>query len=103
MSNENNDVQLFRQCYMAARVVETADGKYRLDFSVLGDNTHSFTFEDELEAKAAYKTLEGFYLEALKNVQKMLIEAHDQAIDAPYYDPTSPSLSASDKPDNSSK
>ncbi len=100
MSNKNKDVELFRQCYMAARAVETADEKYRLDFSVLGEATHSWTFEDELEAKAAYKTLEGFYIEALKNVQRQVVDAHDQSIDAPYYDPTSPELvDNSDKPD----
>ena len=103
MSNENNDVELFKQCYMAARAVETAEGKYRLDFSVLGEDTHSWTFEDELEAKAAYKVLEEFYLQALKNVQKQVVEIHDQQIDAPYYDPTSPSLSANDKQDKQSK
>lgn len=85
---------------MAARAVKTEEGKYRLDFSVLGEATHSWTFEDELEAKAAYKTLENFYVEALKNVQKQVVEMHDRSIDAPYYDPSSPSLiDNSDKSD----
>ena len=82
----SKEAVLFEQCYMAGKVVER-DDEWVLEFSVLGSNTHSFSFQDEMEAKGAYKVIENFYLEALKKVQDQFVQIHDELTDAPDYDP----------------
>lgn len=90
------EAEIFKQCYLAARVVETEDidgtPQWRVDWSVLGMNTHSWTFTDETEARAAYTVLENFYLEALSKIQSQIVEIHDQELPAPDYDSSSPKM-----------
>ena len=67
---KEKEAVLWEQCLLGARAVQVKDKEWRIDFSVLGGSTHSWTFYDELEAKAAYKVLENFYLKALKKKQR---------------------------------
>ena len=77
----SKEAVLFEQCYLMGRVVQSGDSEWKLEFSVLGGDTHSFTFTDEMEAKGAYRVIEEFYFEALKKVQNQFVEIHDQTND----------------------
>ena len=82
---------LFKQEYIAGRVIETTDIDdskiWLLEFSMLGGPSHSFTFYDELEAKAAYKTIETELLNYCRTWFEKMVETHDEMTPAPEYTP----------------
>ena len=69
---------LFTQYYLGGRVSKK-DSKFHIEFSVLGEATQEWIFEDELEAKGGYKALEQLYTLALRQLQDKIVNAYEQA------------------------
>lgn len=63
---------IFEQNYLAGRVVKIGK-EFNLQFSVLGGKTISLSFDNEMEAKLMYGTLEEKYLEALNKLQEAVL------------------------------